>query len=226
MTDMTTEQALEAVTRLIGLAHSGDFYGDYDRACKTLSDARMALAALSRPAVPELLDADKVHAEKEALDVCPHGVRRPHECKECADAVPASEALEWAEREFAAARQSPGEPVQVETTAEEPLTAEQPEDGPVAEPFGWDSAVDTAKRVEREVHPCNMQISTRLVIECDQFLASVKAERDVLRERVKELAEIIGDIKRWDISNLLLDIPHPLRKRMQAVLAAMQEGKS
>src|SRR5690606_15719800 len=50
---------------------------------------------------------------------CPHGARRPHECKECADAVPASEALEWAEREFAAARQSPGEPVPVETTAEE-----------------------------------------------------------------------------------------------------------
>lgn len=57
-------------------------------------------------------------------------------------------------------------------------------------------------------------------------LDAVKAERDALRERVKELVEIIGDIKRWDISNLLLDIPHPLRKRMQAVLAAMQEGKS
>lgn len=52
-----------------------------------------------------------------APDRCPHGVRRPHECKECADTVPASEALDWAEREFAAARQSPGEPVQGEPVA-------------------------------------------------------------------------------------------------------------
>lgn len=58
-------------------------------------------------------------------DRCPHGVRRPHECKECADTVPASEALDWAEREFAVARQSPGEPGQVETTVKDLMT-EQP----------------------------------------------------------------------------------------------------
>jgi len=57
-------------------------------------------------------------------------------------------------------------------------------------------------------------------------LDAVKAERDALRERVKELIGIIDDIRHWDISNLLLGIPHPLRKRMQAVLAAMQEGEA
>lgn len=61
-----------------------------------------------------------------APDRCPHGVRRPHERKECADTVPASEALDWAEREFAAARQSPGEPGQVETPVKESLMTEQP----------------------------------------------------------------------------------------------------
>lgn len=60
-----------------------------------------------------------------APDRCPHGVRRPHECKECADTVPASEALNWAEREFAAARQSTGELVHGETPVKESLITEQ-----------------------------------------------------------------------------------------------------
>lgn len=205
MTDqtMTPEQALEW---LEGLRNTtGDQVCAEIEAGKAAEAAQAFRAALSRPAVPELLDADKVHAEKEALDVCPHGVRRPHECKECADAVPASEALEWAEREFAAARQSPGEPVPVAWL--------------VDYGDGSDPEVYVGERPPGVAAECSM---TPL------YPASVKAERDVLRERVKEaLEELITWIPSADTYRRLgFDPEAPMRALGKARAALAKENRN
>ena len=39
-----------------------------------------------------------------------------------------------------------------------------------------------------------------------------------LSEQVRELKQLLADIKAWDIENCALDIPLPLRQRIQAAL--------
>ena len=39
-----------------------------------------------------------------------------------------------------------------------------------------------------------------------------------LSRQVHELKQLLADIKAWDIENYALDIPLPLRQRMQAAL--------
>ena len=39
-----------------------------------------------------------------------------------------------------------------------------------------------------------------------------------LSEQVRELKQLLADIKAWDIENYALDIPLPLRQRMQDAL--------
>jgi hypothetical protein len=67
---------------------------DYEKACepwlKMLADY-----AAARPPAPFIVPADQPSA-------CLHGVRSPHECKECADAVSSADASAWLERERAA----------------------------------------------------------------------------------------------------------------------------
>lgn len=42
-----------------------------------------------------------------------------------------------------------------------------------------------------------------------------------LSEQVRELKQLLADIKAWDIENYALDIPLPLRQRIQAALGGM-----